>query len=130
MSTERIVWGEAFDADLSATATGDSVAPDWAETDVTLVWDLVLPNGVRTASVRQVYRWRPAGTSDPEFSLDGDTLRFTILAADVAADLIAGNWKVYWCVGPVATTQDAVGSLTVHVEGPPYGTALPTSDPS
>lgn len=128
MSTERIVWGEAFDADLSATATGDSVAPDFAETDVTLVWDLILPNGVRTASVRQVYRWRPAGTSDPEFSLDGDVLRFTLPSADVAADLIPGNWKLYWCVGPVATTQDAVGSLTVCVEGPPYGTALPTSD--
>jgi len=128
VSTERIVWGEAFDADLSATATGDSVAPDFSTTAVTLVWDLM--GAVSGSAVRVVYRWRPAGTSDPEFSLDGDTLRFTILAADVAADLIAGNWKVYWCVGPVATTQDAVGSLTVHVEGPPYGTALPTSDPS
>ncbi len=128
MSTpERIVWGEAFDADLSATAVSPSVAPDFATTHVTLVFDSLPTPGSGVASVRRVYRWRPGGTSDPQFSLSGSTLRFTLTSVQVATGLTPGNWRVYWLVGPAATTQDSVGSLTVFVEGPPYG-VLPTGD--
>ena len=127
-TTERIVWGEAFDADFSASAVSPSVAPDFATTPVTLVWDSIPAAGSGVSSVRRVYRWRPAGTSDPQFSLSGGVLRFTLTSVQVAGSLSPGNWRVYWCVGPAATTQDAVGSLAVFVEGPPSGAALPTGD--
>ncbi len=127
-TTERIVWGEAYRDDYSATATSPSVAPDFATTSVTLVWDQLLPAGSTGTPLRVDYRWRPDGTSDSQFSFSAGVLAFDLLAPDVVADLRPGNWRVYWCVGEPAE-QDVIGPWTVFVEGPPAG-ALPTVDPT
>lgn len=96
-------------------------APPMASTPVTLILDA--PGG------RHVFRWRPGGTSHSGFSLVGDTLRFDgLTSAFTAAHLgSVGDFPLYLCVGPAATTQDAVGKIVFRVEVPPLGT-LPTSD--
>jgi hypothetical protein len=125
---ERIVLGEALPLDLSATATGGATAPDFATTPVTVVFDS-FPADPDTAPVRLTLRWRPGGTSSPFFSLAGGVLSLNLTSEWTADNLTAGRWKVYWCVGPAATTQDAVGVLSLHAERPPAG-ALPTEDPA
>lgn len=121
-TTLTVVWGEALPLDLSVAATPPDTPPDLAVTPVTLVLDR------QATPLRRDYRWRPGGTSDPAFSLANGVLRFDLTSTRAAAELSPGNWRLYICVGPVATTQDAVGALTLVVEGPPAG-VLPTTDP-
>lgn len=125
---DRLIWGEALPLDLSATADGGSVAPDFATTAVTLAFDQVLPAGVAGIPLRREYRWRPGGASDAAFSFSAGVLRFDLTSVRVASELAPGNWKVYAAIGPPATTQDAVGPYLLFVEGPPAG-ALPTGGP-
>ncbi len=123
-----LIAGEALPLDVSATATGGSVAPDFSTTPVTIVLDGP-PAESGDTPPRFTFRWRPAGTSDDEFDLDGSTLTFDLASEWTAENLtVAGRWTLYLLVGAAATVQDAVGSLELAVKVPEAG-ALPVEDP-
>lgn len=122
MVPEQLTRGEALAFDLFAAADSGSVPPDWATTPVTVV--------LGRGAARHTFRWRPGGTSDPQFSHDpdpsGPRLLFDLTSAWTGANLTAGRWTLSVLVGPSATTQDEIGAITLTVVERPGGT-LPTT---
>lgn len=118
--SEPLTLGEAFAVDVSVAATSPSTAPDLATTPVTLVFDGP-PTTASPSGARIVFRWRPAGTSSPQFSFAGGVLTLSLTAAEVAAQFTAGNWVVGLLDGTPATNQDYVGSATLYVREPSNG---------
>lgn len=128
MTVFPLIAGEALPLDVTAAATGDSVAPDFAATPVTVVLDGP-PAEAGDTPPRFTFRWRPPAVSD-HFTLDSGTLRFDLTSAWTAANLTtAGRWTLYLLVGAAATVQDAVGSLELAVKVPAAG-AFPVEDPA
>ncbi len=115
MSAEQIVPGTAYTAELSVTATGSSVAPDFSTTMVTFVLD--------GTSTRYVFRWRPAGSSDSNFSLASGKLRFALTPAWTAANMATRDqWVLYAIVGDSTNAQEAVGQVNLFSDPPKRGT--------
>jgi hypothetical protein len=124
MADVDLLSGTQIAARLRATATSPDTAPVFATTPVTVF--LEGPSG------RFVWRWRPSGTSSPEFTNDAvnNYLTLTLTSAWTAANLtVTGRHGIYWCYGVAATTQTAIGDLQINVTVPQYGPA-PVTDPT
>lgn len=106
MATDSQLLGCEFAFDIGSNANAGETPVDLETTDVTVLVD-------DSAGSRDVYRWRPSGSSDPEFSYDADTgLRFALDSTAVAA-IPAGATQITILYDTPATTQKELAQIEV-----------------
>lgn len=121
MATAEHYRGTQFARTLSVEADDAGDLIDLATTPVTVVLD-------DSAGREDVYRWRPAGSSDAEFSYDADAGLTLTLSSTATAAVAAGSATFSWFYDPPASSQKPIGSEEVVFKDPPAG-VIPVVDP-
>lgn len=80
-------------------------------------------NTASSALRRIVWRWRPSGSSDSQFTWVGGTtgLVWTLTSGWTATGFEVGQWVLRFVVGDPATTQDNMTKYTLTVYDDPAG---------